>query len=167
MWRLKASKRAVSAFGRHSLREPIYALLLALTLGLPLWAQDVITLRFVDYRSGKPISGLHVLCTVWEGTSFDAPTWAGKTSTTTTSDGVTRVPLPTPLPQNLRIQAFDTVDPVSVNLALSQVLSSGVTVVANHEHNLDPERRVANAPRQVVIVTRKLGANDRMAREFP
>jgi hypothetical protein len=132
-----------------------------------LFGQGPITVRFVDYRSGKPISRVGVLATVWNGESLATFSWKAEMRAKTNKGGVIRVPLPRTLPEHLDLSSFDTLDPLSVDLPIEKILQSGITVVINAHHSLDPQSRPADTAGQVVVVTRKRNANDRIAREFP
>jgi len=82
-------------------------------------------------------------------------------------EGIIRVPLPMTVPEHLNLSSFDTFDPLAVDLPIDKILKSGLTAVVNADHNLDTQSQPPDVPGQVVIVTRKLTAKDRIGREFP
>jgi hypothetical protein len=143
------------------------ALLFVIALSAPCVAQNAITLRFVDYRSGKPIPGVQVLATVWNGESLANFSSKAEVRITTRRDGTIRVPLPVTPPDHLNLASFDTFDTLSVDLPMDRILKSGATVVVDAHHSLDPQLKPVDEPGQVVIVTRKLTAGDRVASSFP
>jgi hypothetical protein len=141
-------------------------LLLAFALPLPSSAQQTIALRFIDYESGKTISNIAVLSVLWNGTSLvtaaQNKTVVSKVSAKTGKEGQITVTVPSPTPEHLNISSLDTVNPVSAELSVPEILKEGV-VVPYRKGNMRPSATAG----QVIILTRRLSALNRAARETP
>jgi len=145
-------------------------LLLLLVFASPLAAQQTITLRFVDYQTGKPLTKVRVTAAFWNGTvpwtgvvTRDIQKVVAKLSAKTGSDGTISLPLPTPIPEHLEIiSSFDTIDSLDTNLNVKQVLEEGTMTVVNADHFLGDTMLPKGGPGEVLVVTRKLTARDRV-----
>jgi len=139
--------------------------LLGLLLTQPLTAQQTLTLRFVDYQTGKPIANIRVTGVMWNGTSLKSATKqqgvVSKVSTRTTKDGLVTIALPASTPEHLNVSSIDTVDQLSTDLMVSQILTTGVTVQADADHTVDWKLMPAEGPGEAVIITKKQTARDR------
>lgn len=127
-------------------------------------------MRFIDYHTGEAIKKARVTAVWWNGTI----PWNGvvtpgvqkivaKVSTKTGSDGTIKLPVPMPAPQYLEVSSpFDTVDSLDTQLLVSQVLESGVCVIADADHSPDSNLLPnGEAPGEVLVVTRQLTVRDR------
>jgi hypothetical protein len=138
-------------------------------------AQQAITLRFVDYRDGNPIRGIRVLSIFWDGTipsdglvTPGVQKVASKIPAKTDSKGLIKLQVPISGAQHLEISSpFDTLGGVHTQLPVKEVLANGMTVIADADHSGDSKSRAPASSGEVVIVTRKLTASDRMRQEFP
>ena len=131
-------------------------------------AQKEITVRFVDYRSGKPITKLEVMVKGFNGKltgrSADSTT-IFNTSTRTDDQGKLIVPLPQVSPERISVSSFDLAESVA-SISLSDVLKSGaVAPYRNGERH--PSLSVAAKPGEIVILNRKLTVWEKMRREIP
>ena len=128
-------------------------------------AQQAVTLRFVDYKTGKPIPNIRVTGILWNGTSLKSATKdqgvVSKVSTRTTKDGLVTIPLPASIPEHLTVSSLDAVDQLSIDLVVSQVLATGVTVQTDADHLVDWKSMPVEAPGEAVIITKKQTARDR------
>jgi hypothetical protein len=153
-------------YGPDTLRLLLAGLLLV--SALPLFAQQKISLRFIDYESGKAISNIDILSIWWNGSSLvTAPqnqTVVSKVSAKTKGDGMITIPVPASIPEHLDISSLDTINPVSVDLPVLEILKTGVVVPYSKN---GPNPRPSPTPEEVLVITRKLTARERVAREFP
>ena len=160
------SKPVQDASSNQSLQALARLIVFVVALSLSSTAQQQqITLRFVDYQSGKPIGSLGVLSVLRNGKSSDKPAVSNaalKISGKTTKEGFITIPLPAALPVNLEITCLDTVTPLSANVSVADILKNGVAI-----EDAESTVRLTAAPGEVLILTRKLTARDRIRQEFP
>jgi hypothetical protein len=95
-------------------------------------AQEKVTVRFVDFQSGKPIANISALVTLWNGASIEAAMKhkgvVSKTNAKTAKDGTLAINVPAPAPEHLTIASLETVNPVDAELMISSVLNAGAIV---------------------------------------
>lgn len=144
------------------------AVLVVLALSSLGRAQQSVTVHFLDFRSGKPVASIEVGSILWNGTSLVAAIRDKRvvlqTNTRTTKEGVMTVPVPFPTPEHLTISSLDTVNPVQAELSVAEILKAGAIVPYRRgTSDLRPQVK----PGEVVILTQKLTAANRVAREVP
>jgi len=165
LWLLAMSKPLRNASCSHSVGKLAGLFLLASALSHTAVGQQIITLRFVDYQTGKPISNIRVTGFLWNGASMKSAARhqgvMSKVSTRTTADGTITIPIPSSTPEHLTISSIDTIDQLSTDLLVSQVLTTGLAVQADADNTVDWKLMPAVSPGEVVIITRKLTARDR------
>jgi len=136
-------------------------------------AQQQVTLRFLDVRSGKPIDNLQVFLTFWN----DGVHLRGKivptrddvvreTQATTDKDGVVAADVPQPIPGHLDAFSFDLAYPFNHDFSPVAVIASGVIAQPRHQ-KLDSKIQASAKPGEIVILNKRLTAVDRMRREIP
>ena len=144
------------------------ALLLLVSLAARGQTQQAITIRFLDFKSGKPIKNLSVDVTLWDGKSTGASvsdrTTISETSVKTDDHGSLIVKIPDPAPEHISIFTLDLVQPSTPRISPGDVLKAGVVVPYRHA-NYQPG--VMAQAGEIVILNRKLTAADRMRRELP
>ncbi len=146
---------------------PICIFLIALALSLQLSAQQVITLRFIDYESGKPISHVSVGGYFWNGTPGKNQVTVSKVSAKSSKDGVIKLSVPMPTPDHLNVVSFDTAEPLSADLSVGQVLTGGITLTVHKDGGKTSKTLPPENPGQILVMTRKLSLGSKIAREFP
>ena len=156
----------LSRFSRA--RISLFAVLFLGTLTRAQTAQQIVV-RFLDIQSGKPIRKLAVTFTFWNGDSgsrgrISSEQSVRTVSTRTDADGTIRLDVPEPVPQHLSIFQPDLVDPASIRLSPTGVLSSGV-VLSSKRNKTDLVLKAA--PGELVILSKRLTTTDRMRREIP
>jgi len=146
----------------------LFALLVVLVFAQPMYAQQEITIRFLDFRSGKAIQKIDVLSILWDGSSFKAAAQDGRlvsrVSAKTDKNGVIRIPIPEPIPTHVSISSLDTVNPVSVEIKLADILNSGVLIPHKREKS---NLQLSATAGQIIILTQKLGVAGKLALEIP
>jgi hypothetical protein len=144
------------------------AVLVLFVLGLPVYAQQKIAVRFLDFKSGKGIKNIDVLSVLWNGATFQVAAQGrgvvSKRPSRTDKNGTITIPIPEPVPEHVRISSLDTVNPVIAEFSLSEILKSGTVMpYKKAKSNL----QISATAGEIVILTRKLNAGDRIAREIP
>jgi hypothetical protein len=107
-------------------------LLIVFVLCGSMCAQGKITVRFVDFQSGKPIADISALVTLRNGTSIEAAMKdkgvVSKSNAKTAKDGSLAINVPAPVPEHLTIASLETVNPVDAELMISSVVNAGAIV---------------------------------------
>jgi hypothetical protein len=156
------SKLVRNVSSRQSLRALACLLVFVFAFSLSSMAQQKITLRFLDYQTGKPVSNIAVLATFWHGTSNVA-----KISAKTNKDGAITVAMAANPSERLGIISGDTVNPVSAEISVSEILGKGAIVHSVTYDKSAPKLEPAVHPGEVIILTEKLTLGKRVAREIP
>ncbi len=147
---------------------PFWLLLNVFVLCGSMCAQEKVTVRFVDFQSGKPIANISALVTLWNGTSIEAAMKdkgvVAKSNAKTAKDGTFAIKVPAPVPEHLTIASLDTANPVDAELMISSVLNARAIVpYRKGSSGLKPSVTAG----EVVILTRKITVQDRVSREIP
>jgi hypothetical protein len=128
-----------------------------------------ITVRFLNFESGRPIRNLNVVITLWNespSASVAGPSIVSKASKRTDSDGRLSVNIPVgAVAQHIDIFAPDLAQATSPSLSTDEVLRSGAVVPYRYSKNAPPQ--VSAHSGEIVILNKKLTAADRMRRELP
>jgi hypothetical protein len=155
----RALERAISA---------LTIILMTTLVGPPVHAQRNVTVRFLDFKSGAPIGKLNVTITVFNDygprTSIAEKSIVFRTSTKTDKNGRVSVPLPSALPNHIRIWS-DLAESVP-DISPADVLKSGVLMPYQHEKGVSKVQVSAN-PGEIVILNTRVTAWDRMRQETP
>jgi hypothetical protein len=129
--------------------------------------QQVITVRFLDFESGKPIKKLNVIVTLWDGESTREEVSGMKnifeTRARTDDHGSLLVKVPGPMPEHMSVFTPDLVQAVT-QLSPSDVLRAGAVIPYRRGRNKSDVTAQAGG---VVILNHKLTAADRMRQELP
>jgi|HubBroStandDraft_6_1064221.scaffolds.fasta_scaffold00939_5 hypothetical protein len=130
-----------------------------------------VAVRFLNFKSGKPIKNLNVEITLWNGAATGASagemTIMSKVSGGTDGDGKLTIGFPKDfVPEHISIFAADLVEPSGPRLSLRDVLKSGVVVP--YRRSKSGSKLPASAQKgEIVILNKKLTAADRMLLELP
>jgi hypothetical protein len=128
--------------------------------------QQAITVRFLDFKSGKPIKNLSVIVTLWNEKSAGNVSGVRNISETrskTDDHGSLTVKVPDPMPEHISVFTPDLVQAVT-QLSPGDVLKAGVIVPYSRERNKSDMTAQAG---EMVILNHKLTAADRMRQEVP
>lgn len=136
-------------------------------------AQDI-TVRLLNAKSGKPMSGIRVAMSTWNGT-FDIhrpPLPHKKTADTVTNvKGIVVFRLTHPIPEHVGFDVGGLRDFAGcwrlLDLSLEKVIRSGIVADYNESKCGKLKIRVSAKPGEVVILDRKLTKWDRMRQEIP
>jgi hypothetical protein len=142
------------------------AVLLFAPLALRGQTQQAITVRFLDFKSGKPIKNLSVIVTLWNGKStmdVSGMTNISETRARTDDHGSLMVKVPDPTPEHISVFTPDLVQAVT-QLSPSDVLKAGGVVPYRRGRN---KSDVTAQAAEIVILNHKLTAADRMRQEIP
>lgn len=129
---------------------------------------ESITLRFIDYRSGKPITKVSIFVKGYNGRLTGRvadSTTIFSTWKKTDKEGKITIRLPRELPQRIYISSFD-LWASSPSFILADVLSSGAVAPYRNSDEL-PKLNVTSKPGEIIILNRKLTAWDKTLREIP
>lgn len=155
---------------QHSLKIlPLFTavLLASLTLARPASAQREVSIRFLDFESGKPIKKLGVMITGYKGDPSHGKaadsTILFSVSKKTDQDGRVVVQLTEPLPDRIHVYSFDLAQSLS-GFSPAEVLKAG-SVVEYRDNT--PKLQISAKPGEILILNRKLTAWDKMRREIP
>jgi hypothetical protein len=133
-------------------------------------ANQTITVRFLDFRSAKPIAKVNVEITLWNGHSSDASlatkTIISRRSGKTNLDGTITICVPEPVPQHLSVFAPDLAEVSTPNLSPVEVFESGA-VVPYPQNRGGSRVKIMPKPGEIVILNKRLTAWDRIRGEIP
>lgn len=169
-FRNRTLRTAAQQLARCVLRNLTFGLapLALLALAPSGHAQQDVTIRFLDFRSGKPIEGLNVTITAFDGygprTSVSKKTIVFRISRKTDEKGRIIVPLTDALPNHVRIWA-DLSESVP-DFSPLEILKSGL-ILPYHQKRGKPMPDVSPKPGEIVIVNRRVTGWDRMRQEVP
>jgi hypothetical protein len=158
--------------GLQWLARTIFALTIVLPvtsfLAQPVHAQQKIAVRFLDFKSGRPMRNLNVTVTAFNDygprTSVADKTIVFRTSMKTDKDGEVSVRFPNALPNHMRI--WSDLDESVPDLSPADVLKSGVVMPYHHENGVT-KLQVSPKPGEIVVVNKRVTSWDRMRQEIP
>lgn len=142
-------------------------LVAALGLAVPIQSQQTITLRILDYKSAKPLKGLHVDIECFDGSLSPGrkATILMRKSIPTDKDGSAVVNIPEPLPEHMRVYSDDLWD-ATADFSPAEVLRSGA--VDQYEHATEEgKRNVPPAPGRIVVFAKRFTFWNRVLQEVP
>jgi hypothetical protein len=146
---------------------PLTLLTLIAPLAVRGQTPQIITIRFLDFKSGKPIKKLNVIVTLWNGESTREEVSGMKniseTRVRTDDHGSLLVKVPGPVPEHISVFTPDLAQAVT-QLSPSDVLKAGGVVPFRPGRNKSDVTAQAG---EVVILNHKLTAADRMRQELP
>jgi len=171
------------------------ALLLCLfVLGQPALGQQQITIRFVDYRSGKPIRNFYLSVDAWSGaiitkdTSIirekyskehdgkvtvrlppresEEKTVIFEASTKVDRDGRLTIYFPEKVPEKIRVSTVFDLWSSPPDFDPSEVIKTGEVVPFKPDHT-EARLQFSLTPGEIVIVSKKRTVWDRMLQEIP
>lgn len=145
----------------------ISALLLFTSIAVHSQTQQLITLRFLDFKSGKPIKKLNVIVTLWNGEStregVSSIPIISETRARTDDHGSLVVRVPDPTPEHISVFTPDLAQAVT-QVSPSDVLKAGAVIPYRRGRN---KSDVTSPAGEIVILNHKLTAADRMRQELP
>lgn len=129
-----------------------------------------ITIRFLNFKTLKPLRGLAVIVTISNEDNGKGISESGDRVTNlslkTDHSGTLRVNVPVPYPKSVTVFAPGLVDNVVSEFSIAAVMESGaIRRFPGQQFNKKREGDVD--PGQVLILSRKETAWDRIKREFP
>lgn len=134
-------------------------------------SKQAISVQFLDFRSGRPLTKLNVTITFWNGNSglhgrIDPKNVVSESSMKTDKDGKVTVPVPEPMPDRLSIFQPDLADAFSPDFSPAEVLVSGSVTAYQHMKDVS-NLQVSAKQGEIVILNKRLNAWDRMRQEVP
>ena len=164
----------------------------------PAHSQQRITIRFVDYRSGKPIKNFYVSFDAWSGKRSGAiitkntsiirekyskerdgkvsvclppreseeKTVIFEASTKVDRDGRLTIYFPEVLPEHISVSTISDLWSSPPAFDPSEVIKTGEVVPFKPDH-IDARPQFSRTPGEIVIVSKKRTAWDRMRQEIP
>jgi hypothetical protein len=155
--------------GAHSISLILLSALLPFTsVAVHGQTQQAITIRLLDFKSGKPIKKLNVDVTLWNGQSTgvlaSGITIIAETRAKTDEHGSLVVKVPDPAPEHISIFTPDLAQPSTPRISPGDVLKAGVVVPYRHGNY---QLGVTAQAGEIVILNHKLTAADRMRQELP
>ena len=135
---------------------------------VPLYAQQDITVRFLECKSGRPIARLNVTITAFNeygpALSVDQSSIAFRNSTKADGNGRVVIHLSQLLPNHIRIWG-DFVEPVP-DFSPAEILISGAALPCKVNRTL-PNLPVTAKPGEIIVNDKKVKAWDRVRQEMP
>jgi hypothetical protein len=128
--------------------------------------QRAITIRFLDFKSGKPVKNLSVIVTLWNGKStmdVSGMTNISETRARTDDHGSLVVRVPDPTPEHISVFTPDLAQAVT-QVSPRDVLKAGAVIPYRRGRN---KSDVTAAAGEIVILNHKLTVADRMRQELP
>jgi hypothetical protein len=127
-----------------------------------------ITIRYIDYRSGKPLRGAHLGYYFWNGDQ--RPLVRGAVSTATGEDGEVTVTLPDPLPAHLSVFCVgeDIQNAAYLDVVPTEILKSGTVVPYPRDKNMSKlKTRISAKPGEVFVLARRFTGWDWFLQGLP
>jgi hypothetical protein len=178
---------------RRAVATSTLAYLLVFDSSRPAQGQQVITVRFVDFRSGKPIKNFYLVeawsgkrtATVTEDTTIvregyekahdgtvtvrlperEAATAIFESSTKADKEGRVIIHLPEIPPERIDVFSFDLTE-LATDFSPAEVLEFGV-VVPFRRDRANSKVKVLSKPGEIVVLSKRITAWDRMLQEIP
>jgi hypothetical protein len=150
------------------MQNPAAMIFVSFVLLVPLYAQQYITVRFLECKSGRPIARLNVTITAFNEygprLSVDQSSIAFRNSMKADGNGRVVIHLSQLLPNHIRIWG-DLVEPVP-DFYPAEIVKSGAVLPCkvNRTH---PNLAVTAKPGEIIVINKKITAWNRMRQEMP